>query len=79
MKRRHHRRTQKPIPGGREAIWGAIDPQLRRWVERQAARDDCSLSLVVNSTLSFASGIPLIGETRRAHREPARVLNMRRG
>jgi len=77
MKRASHRRIQKPLPGGRDPIWGALDPALRRWVERQAARDHCSLSLVVNSTISFASGIPLEGAEPIS--KPAKVLRMRMG
>lgn len=64
-------RRQKPLPGGRPSIWGAIDPQLRTWAEREAKRDDCSVSLVVNSALSYASGIALLGDphgNRKRHR-----------
>lgn len=52
-------RRQAPLKGGREPIWGALDPQVRAWVLRTAAKDGCSRSMVVNNALGWVAGVKL--------------------
>jgi hypothetical protein len=50
-------RRLKPLKGGRRPTWSGLDPALRRWAEREAARYDVSVSFVVNNAISFVSGV----------------------
>jgi hypothetical protein len=50
---------QRPMPGGREPAFSALDPRIQQWARREAARFGCSLSFVINNALSVVSGIEL--------------------
>lgn len=74
---------QRPLKSGpRHPTLGLLDPKLRAWIERESKHDDCSLSLTLNSVVSYVSGIPLAGKDprpRKQHRNLKAILdNLRR-
>lgn len=63
--RRTHSVRQRPLHGGRSPLTGALDPALRRWVRGQAEKFDCAESFVLNTLVSWASGIELVHDDYR--------------
>jgi hypothetical protein len=53
---------QRPIPGGREPAFSALDPRIQQWVHREAMRFGCSHSFVINNALSVVSNIELFDD-----------------
>lgn len=79
-------RRQPRIEGGREPIWGALDPEIKRAIVQDAKRFNVSKSFVVNTALGLSMGIRTThyyeldepGVKRYAMRGEARVLQMRK-
>jgi hypothetical protein len=44
--------------GGRARYGTGLEPQLERWLAKEAARDGVTSSWVLNNLVSFVSGIP---------------------
>jgi hypothetical protein len=54
------RRRQRPLRGGRENIWSALDPRIKAWVQHECTLfGGCSESMLVNNALAFVAGIEL--------------------
>lgn len=58
--RTHH---QRPLKGGRPVAKTKLDPKQKAFVERQMAIYGASESFVLNTLVSFVSGIPLLFDT----------------
>lgn len=50
-------RRQRPFKGGRTPATGGFTPKLMKWVEKEAARFNCSKSFVLATCVGLVSGI----------------------
>lgn len=61
-------RRQKPLPGGRDTVYIAVDPAVAVWLHREAARFGCSLSMVGNNAMAWVGNIDLLDPLKRKSR-----------
>lgn len=71
---------QRPLKGGRPVAKTKLDPKQKAFVEREMSMYGVSESFVLNSIVSFVSGIPLVfdnhrtaAKTRKQTRKPRRA------